>query len=70
MTRTPEPPLSTSCSNAGFYDRWTCPGCYDDLPNTGEGTFICERCGNTVECTLERQPICQSRIADIDEDDT
>lgn len=60
-----EDPIATECSNAGYDDRWTCPGCYEDIDGASSGsTYVCRKCGNSVACTLEYQPVCHSRITD------
>ncbi len=63
--------LADRCSNPGFYNRWTCPGCYNDLPDKKEGTVTCEECGNKVKLTLDHDPVCRSEIVeDENEDET
>ena len=62
-------PISRRCSNTHFDDRWTCPGCYNDLPNKREGAVVCTACGASVTCTLERVPECVSEIVDADDDE-
>lgn len=59
-------PLSTQCSNSGFPDRWTCPGCYTDFVGVKEGNNKCANCGRMVVCTLEYEPVCFSRLEDED----
>lgn len=58
-----------TCANAGFSDRWSCPGCYADMRNKLPGTFACAACGRQVECTLEREPVCISRLVESDDAD-
>lgn len=57
-------PFAQRCSNAGFDDRWTCPGCYTDFPVMRAGTAICGTCGRTVECRLEYEPVCVAVLVD------
>lgn len=59
-------PLSTECSNDHREDYWTCPGCYNDLGDVGEGDAICPKCNRTVSCTLEYIPSCRSRLEEDD----
>jgi ribosomal protein L37AE/L43A len=60
-------PCSTETSNVGHYERWTCPACYEDLPNKSSGIFVCEKCEYKVECSRYSQPVCVARL--ITEDD-
>lgn len=59
--------LSRELTNPGHDDRWTCPGCYQDLATHSEGTFTCENCERQVECTLDSQPVCRASL--VGEDD-
>jgi predicted amidophosphoribosyltransferase len=60
-------PMDTETRNPGHYDRWTCPGCYADLPNKREGTVVCSVCNFTVECSTDTQPVCVATL--VTEDD-
>ena len=62
-------PFAQECSNPGFDDRWTCPGCYDDLEIKEPGNIICKKCGSSVDCKLEYQPVCKSELAESEEDE-
>lgn len=64
-------PLSTTCSNAGFDDRWTSPCCYAEIEEAGSpGTYPCPECGRQVRCTREHQLVCHSElVADGEKDD-
>ncbi|MGX1496851.1 putative amidophosphoribosyltransferase [Labrenzia sp. MBR-25] len=62
-------PLSSRCSNPGFYDRWTCPACYHELGNVGEGDHGCPACGARVHCTLDYEPVCRSDFIPEDQTD-
>lgn len=61
--------LSQTTSNPGHYDRWTCPGCYEDMPNKTTGVFPCPRCERKVTCSLEDQPVCIASLLTEDDDD-
>jgi hypothetical protein len=63
MPNDKEEPFEMDCSNPGFDDKWTCPGCYKDLGNVGHGNEItCEDCGCVVKCSLYMQPVCLSEV--------
>ena len=57
-------PKSDHISNSNRDDYWSCPGCYHDLGNVGEGTHTCPECERTIECTVEYEPACHSRLED------
>lgn len=57
-------PLSTSCSNPGFDDRWTCPACYADHHGRLEGRVVACECGHSFKATLDTQPVCCSDLID------
>lgn len=44
--------LSTKTANDHRDDRWTCPACFEDMPNGSPGVVVCS-CGATVRCTVE-----------------
>lgn len=50
-------PLSDKTRNNGFYNRWTCPACYDDLPDKEPGLVTCPSCKARVELTLDYEPV-------------
>jgi hypothetical protein len=60
-------PASNEVKNPGHYDRWTCPACYEDLPVKTPGTYVCASCSYTIECSLDREPVCVSRLIYKDE---
>lgn len=55
-------PLSEHLSNPHRDDYWTCPGCYHDLGDVGSGCHTCPNCSREIECTVEMEPACHSRI--------
>ncbi len=55
-------PLSMETSNAGFYDRWTCPACYADLDATSPGFVECEACGHEIDLCHEMVTCCVARV--------
>lgn len=61
-------PLATHCSNSNRDNFWTCPGCYHDLGDVGEGTHSCDTCGRLIVCTVEHEPACHARIAGTEEE--
>ncbi|MBL3569887.1 hypothetical protein BV509_00865 [Rhodovulum sulfidophilum] len=68
MTGLNEEPIDTSCSNPGRDDYWTCPGCYHDLGDVGEGRHTCPECGRGIDCAIDIQPVCVARLADHEEE--
>ncbi len=63
-------PLSTSCSNPGRDDYWTCPACYADQGDVGDDNIVDCACGHRFKATLEHEPVCRSTlIQEGDEDD-
>jgi transcription elongation factor Elf1 len=61
--------LSDRCSNTHYDDRWTCPGCYEDLPTTIPGRATCGNCGAKLKLSLEMVPECVSVVLNDDDDD-
>lgn len=61
-------PFAMELSNPGHDDRWTCPGCYADLPNRRTATVTCQSCDRTVVCTLDSQPVCVATLVDVGDD--
>jgi hypothetical protein len=57
-------PFADHCSNPGRNDYWTCPACYHDLGNVGCGRHTCPECQTEIDCTLEYEPACHSRVAE------
>lgn len=62
-------PFANRCSNAGHYDRWTCPGCYHDLDVKEPGQIKCPECERTLTLSLDYEPVCTAKIVDDDEGD-
>lgn len=62
-------PYETELNNPGRDDNWSCPGCYHDLGDVGEGVHQCPSCGRQVKCTLEHQPVRHSTLNLEDEDE-
>lgn len=60
----PGEPHATECSNPGHDDRWTCPGCYEELGDIGIGRHDCPKCGRTLQTSVEMQPVCVTRLED------
>lgn len=57
-------PLSDRTSNDHHDRRWTCPGCYHDLPADQPGLHICPRCQRLVECSRESFISCVAELVD------
>ena len=55
-------PLAHECSNSPGVTYWTCPGCYDDLPNKNPQQVVCEFCGWTVDCTIAQEPVYRATL--------
>jgi hypothetical protein len=60
-------PFETELRNPGHDDRWTCPSCYQDMPNKTQGTLVCPNCKFTIECSIEQQSVCVAKL--MTEDD-
>lgn len=60
-------PHDTHISNPHRDDFWTCPGCYHDLGDVGEGEHKCPKCKRTVSCCVEHEPACHSRLVETEE---
>lgn len=60
----PLKPFAECCANAGRDDYWTCPGCYHDLGDVGCGFHTCPECLREIECSLDYQPVCVTRLND------
>lgn len=56
--------FASSCSNDHCDDRWTCPGCYTELGDVGQGEHECPGCGRRVICTLETFTSCVAELSD------
>lgn len=54
-------PFQTECANAD--ERFTCPGCYSDLPR-GYGTKACNSCGRSVNCSKRMVPSYVATLVD------
>lgn len=57
-----------SISNPNRDDYWSCPNCYHDLGDVGEGHHNCPSCGKLMNCTVVYEPACHSYLLDEDED--
>lgn len=57
-------PFQDVASNHGRDDYWTCPGCYYDLGDVGEGNHTCPECGRTLSCSVEYEPVCRAEIVE------
>jgi hypothetical protein len=61
-----------SCSNPGFTDRFTCPGCYTDheaRPGSNSPVFRCCECGAPLRLSIEQQPVAVATVCDEDEEE-
>jgi hypothetical protein len=67
--RGPTEPFDDHISNPHRDDFWTCPACYEDLGDVGTGETTCPKCERTIECTVEYEPACHSRLKEGDQDD-
>ena len=65
MTDT-DTPFQQEASNAGWGADFTCPGCYEDLPNNDweNKTAPCPKCARVVTCKVEEEPVSVCRLAD------
>lgn len=71
MNRLPSlEPHATQCSNPHRDDYWTCPGCYTDLGNVGEGDHVCPTCDRPIRCTVEMEPACHCSLIEAEEEET
>lgn len=59
-----EDPLATECRILGGTDHWVCPGCGFRLGNIGPGKHLCPSCGRQIDCAIESDPTCVTRLAD------
>lgn len=66
-------PFSWECRNDHFDARWTCPGCYTDLNETGPADVACPCCNRRLRLSVEYFPRCVARVVegcgDDEEDD-
>jgi hypothetical protein len=58
-------PHANTCSNTHRDDHWTCPGCYHDLGDIGEGEHVCPHCNRAITCTLKQVPECVCRLSEM-----
>ena len=61
-------PHNTHISNPGRDDYWSCPGCYHDLGDVGSGRTTCPECNREMDCTVEFEPACHSRLIEAEGD--
>ena len=61
--------MTCQTRNEGWYDRWTCPKCYNDLPDKAEGESVCQNCGAKLSLYIETQPVCVTECIDDMEDE-
>ncbi len=54
--------FAEECSNPHRDDYWTCPGCYADLGDVGEGIHACSECERLLETTIVYEPCCHARL--------
>ncbi|MEG9884070.1 MAG: hypothetical protein V6Z86_05550 [Hyphomicrobiales bacterium] len=64
-------PHQQSCSNNGDGARFTCPGCYEDLPydQWNDVPGACPDCGRQVTCYVEMEPKSTCDLVDSPEDE-
>jgi predicted amidophosphoribosyltransferase len=62
-------PFSDRCSNQGFDDRWTCPGCYSDLEGAVRGEMTCPHCEARLDLSVDYEPVSVARLIAGGEDD-
>jgi hypothetical protein len=58
--------LADHISNANRDDYWTCPACYRDLGDVGAGQQTCPKCARKIDCTIEFEPSCHSRLVEVE----
>ena len=63
-TMSNDTPYAQTTRNPGHYDRWTCPGCYNEIRLDQPATVTCEQCGRKVECIIEDQPVCEANLVE------
>jgi hypothetical protein len=51
-------------SNPNRDNYWTCPACYHDLADVGIGKHECPQCKAEIDCTIEHEPSCHSRLVE------
>lgn len=66
MTKPNGEPFDTICSNPGQDERFTTPCCYEDITDDVD---TCPKCGRTVVCEVEYQPVAVCRLAEDEEED-
>lgn len=47
-------------NSAGIDDHWSCPNCYADHFDYGEGAQVRCDCGATLRLEIEHQPVCRA----------
>lgn len=57
--------FDTECRNVGYYDRFTTPCCYIDVK---QHTVSCPKCGRTIVCTVEHEPVAVCRVVEAEDD--
>ncbi|MFP4045034.1 MAG: hypothetical protein ACLFTP_10800 [Rhodosalinus sp.] len=62
MSKPPSEPLSDRTANDHHHSRWTCPGCYRDLPVDRPGLHSCPHCQSLVECSRESFISCVAEL--------
>lgn len=60
-------PFAESCENPGRDDWWTCPGCYTDLGDVGQGEHRCTSCDRVLVCSVVYNPACRAELQEAEE---
>lgn len=55
-------PFQDRCENAGFDNRWTCPGCYADLIGARAGEATCSSCGSRLQLSVDYEPVSVAQL--------
>lgn len=55
-------PFQDRCKNAGFDNRWTCPGCYADLIGARAGEATCSSCGSRLQLSVDYEPVSVAQL--------
>lgn len=53
--------IGDRCSNAAWTEVWTCPSCYTDHHSR---VINCSKCGVSLSCTIEDEPVPVCTIVD------
>lgn len=64
MSYRDEDAFEQRCTNPGYEDRFTCPGCYEDHHGVPSSITSCTKCKRPLRCTVEQQPVAVCTLVD------